>query len=157
MNLHPLPKPPSTAHSPRISPEFIGRIDEVIYYRLLNRSNIRAIVDLRLSELQHRLAKQGGRKLKLDVDEDAKNFLGDAGFSPQFGARPLNRVIQREILNPLSKLILQGSVLDGETVRIEADLPRNRLVVVPNHEAEVVEDDDDDMDIDNDIEIEEMD
>jgi ATP-dependent Clp protease ATP-binding subunit ClpB len=142
-------------------PEFIGRIDEVIYYRLLSRSNIRQIVDLRLNEIQTRMQKNG-RKLKLAVEDVAKDYLGDAGWSPQYGARPLNRVIQREILNPLSKLILQGCIRDGEMVRVGADLPRNRLVVLPYHEPEVVEDDDEDeMDVDNDDEdgvaIEEMD
>ncbi|KAG7561865.1 hypothetical protein FFLO_02682 [Filobasidium floriforme] len=142
------------AHFP---PEFLGRLDEVIYFRMLSRSNIRSIVELRLAEVQTRMIKNG-RKLKLNIDEDAKTFLGDAGFSPQYGARPLNKVIQREILNPLSKLILQNSILDGEVVKIHADLPRNRLVVVPNHEPEIVEDEDDDMDIDDDdLEIEEVD
>lgn len=133
------------------------QLDEVIYFRMLSRSNIRSIVELRLAEVQTRMIKNG-RKLKLAIDEDAKAFLGDAGFSPQYGARPLNKVIQREILNPLSKLILQNSILDGEMVKIHADLPRNRLVVVPNHEPEIVEDEDDDMDIDDDdLEIEEVD
>jgi ATP-dependent Clp protease ATP-binding subunit ClpB len=133
------------------------QLDEVIYFRMLSRSNIRSIVELRLAEVQTRMIKNG-RKLKLAIDEDAKTFLGDAGFSPQYGARPLNKVIQREILNPLSKLILQNSILDGEVVKIHADLPRNRLVVVPNHEPEIVEDEDDDMDIDDDdLEIEEVD
>jgi len=133
------------------------QLDEVIYFRMLSRSNIRSIVELRLAEVQTRMIKNG-RKLKLAIDEDAKTFLGDAGFSPQYGARPLNKVIQREILNPLSKLILQNSILDGEVVKIHADLPRNRLVVVPNHEPEIVEDENDDMDIDDDdLEIEEVD
>jgi ATP-dependent Clp protease ATP-binding subunit ClpB len=133
------------------------QLDEVIYFRMLSRSNIRSIVELRLAEVQTRMIKNG-RKLKLAIDEDAKTFLGDAGFSPQYGARPLNKVIQREILNPLSKMILQNSILDGEVVKIHADLPRNRLVVVPNHEPEIVEDEDDDMDIDDDdLEIEEVD
>jgi ATP-dependent Clp protease ATP-binding subunit ClpB len=133
------------------------QLDEVIYFRMLSRSNIRSIVELRLAEVQTRMIKNG-RKLKLAIDEDAKTFLGDAGFSPQYGARPLNKVIQREILNPLSKLILQNCILDGEVVKIHADLPRNRLVVEPNHEPEIVEDEDDDMDIDDDdLEIEEVD
>lgn len=138
-------------------PEFIGRIDEVIYYRLLDRSNLRKIVDIRLHEIQLRMAKNG-RKLKLVVEEAAKDYLGDAGFSTQYGARPLNRVIQREILNPLSKLILQGCIQDNEIVKVVADLPRNRLVVLPNHEPEVIEEDEDDsMEVDDGLEVEEMD
>lgn len=132
------------------------QLDEIIYFRMLSRSNIRSIVDLRLAEVQTRMIKNG-RKLRLSISEESKTFLGDAGFSPQYGARPLNKVIQREILNPLSKLILQNAILDGETVEVQADLPRNRLVVVPNHEPEIVEDDDDEMDVDDDLEIEEVD
>lgn len=155
----------------RVSPPFISfihtrppadpdpnapQLDEIIYFRMLSRSNIRSIVDLRLAEVQTRMIKNG-RKLRLSISEESKTFLGDAGFSPQYGARPLNKVIQREILNPLSKLILQNAILDGETVEVQADLPRNRLVVVPNHEPEIVEDDDDEMDVDDDLEIEEVD
>ena len=80
------------------------------------------------------------------------------GYSPSYGARPINRAIQSELLNPLSILLLSGKVLDGETVKVRFDGPHNRLNVIPNHEGvggrmEVDGDDDDD----DDIEIEEMD
>lgn len=80
------------------------------------------------------------------------------GYSPTYGARPLNRAIQSEMLNPLSVLILSGQVLDGETVRIQFDGPHNRLKILPNHEpaAGVMDVDDGDFN-DEDIEIEEMD
>ena len=111
------------------------------------------IVDIRLKEVQDRLAD---RKITLAVDEAAKQFLGSIGYSPTYGARPLNRAIQSELLNPLSVMILSDRIRDGETVQVRFDGPHNRLVIVPNHEASA-----DTMDIDyediDDIEIEEMD
>lgn len=82
------------------------------------------------------------------------------GYSPSYGARPINRAIQSELLNPLSILLLSGRVLDNETVKVRFDGPHNRLVVIPNHEGTSgmdVDQDDDDDDDDYDIEIEEMD
>jgi len=79
------------------------------------------------------------------------------GYSPAYGARPLNRAIQSELLNPLSVLILSGQVLDNETVRVRFDGPHNRLNIIPNHEGTGAAMDIDDLDADDDIEIEEMD
>jgi len=97
------------------------------------------------------------RKIKLDLDTESKQYLMSVGYSTAYGARPLNRAIQSELLNPLSILLLSGRVLDNETVRVRFDGPHNRLNVLPNHEAtgdmDVDEDDYDDAD----IEIEEMD
>lgn len=79
------------------------------------------------------------------------------GYSPTYGARPLNRAIQSELLNPLSVMLLSGRIQDGETVRVRFDGPHNRLQILPNHEGTI---DDDSMDVDyddDDIEIEEMD
>ena len=112
-------------------PEFINRIDEIILYRSLSRSDIRKVVDVRLKEIQKRL-DDNGRKVHLAVDESGKDWLGSAGYSPTYGARPMARLIQTEILNPLSKLLLQGRVRDGETAHVTADQRRNRLVVMPN-------------------------
>lgn len=97
------------------------------------------------------------RKIKLDLDTESKQYLMSVGYSTAYGARPLNRAIQSELLNPLSILLLSGRVLDNETVRVRFDGPHNRLNVLPNHEStgdmDVDEDDYDDAD----IEIEEMD
>jgi ATP-dependent Clp protease ATP-binding subunit ClpB len=98
------------------------------------------------------------RKIKLDLDPESKNYLMSIGYSPTYGARPLNRAIQSEMLNPLSVLILSGQVLDGEAVRVRFDGPHNRLNVLPNHEAAAGSMDVDGGDFsDEDIEIEEMD
>ena len=119
------------AISATFPPEFINRIDDIILYRSLSRADIRKVVEVRLKEVQKRV-DDNGRKIKLVVDGDAMDWLGSAGYSPSYGARPMARLIQTEILNPLSKLLLQARVRDGENVHIIADLRRNRLVVMPN-------------------------
>jgi ATP-dependent Clp protease ATP-binding subunit ClpA len=133
-------------------PEFTNRIDEIIIFSNLTRANVLQIVDVRLKELDKRLQPKG---MRLEVDDQAKGYLGSIGYSPVYGARPLNRAIQQEILNPLSVLILEGKILDGETVRVHFDGPRNRLWIEPNHEGDV--NPDMDVDGDDDLEIEEMD
>ncbi|RXK35026.1 heat shock protein [Tremella mesenterica] len=145
------------AISATFPPEFINRIDDIILYRSLSRQDIHKIVDVRLKEVQQRL-EANGRKIKLAVDDQAKDWLASAGYSPSYGARPMARLIQTEILNPLSKLILQTRVRDGEKAHVTADLRRNRLVVIPNHEADVTQpDDSEDEDDGMDIEVEEVD
>ena len=93
--------------------------------------------------------------MKLQIDEDAKNFLCASGYSPIYGARPLNRSIQSDLLNPLSVMILSDRVRDGETIRVTFDGPHNRLAIIPNHAGNV----DVDMydDYTDDIDVEEMD
>lgn len=112
------------------------------------------IIDIRLAEVQQRLVD---RKMTLNIDDEAKNYLVSIGYSPIYGARPLNRAIQTELLNPLSVMLLADKVRDGEVVRVTFDGPRNRLLIVPNHEGNYAEDG---MDVDEDyedIEVEEMD
>ncbi|KAJ9111678.1 hypothetical protein QFC19_001037 [Naganishia cerealis] len=142
------------AHFP---PEFINRLDQIIFYRALSKADIHKIVSIRLNEIQDRI-KKNGKKIKLSVDEPAVDWLAAAGYSPIYGARPLARTIQQEILNPLSRMILQNRIRDGETAKITTDAQRNRIVVIPNHEldVELMDDDDDDMDSVEDTDDEEM-
>ncbi|WWD03014.1 hypothetical protein V865_001058 [Kwoniella europaea PYCC6329] len=146
------------AISQTFPPEFINRIDDIILYRSLSRSDIRKVVDVRLKEIQQRL-KDNNKKIKLAVDEPACEWLAQAGYSPSYGARPMARLIQTEILNPLSRLLLQARIREGETAHVTADVRKNRLVVIPNHEPDVSAPDDseDDDDDSMDIEVEEMD
>jgi ATP-dependent Clp protease ATP-binding subunit ClpB len=138
------------AHFP---PEFRNRIDEIIIYRPLSRSNIRKIVDIRLAEFAERLAP---RKLTLKLDDAAKDLLGSVGYSPTYGARPLNRAMQEQILNPLAMMLLQEKIRDGEVVGVGFDGPTNRLVILPNHRG--VQLPADQMDVDDDeLLVEEMD
>jgi len=134
-------------------PEFRNRIDEIIVYRPLSPSNIRKIVDIRLTEFAERLAP---RKLTLRLDDAAKDFLGSIGYSPMYGARPLNRAMQEQILNPLAMMLLQEKIRDGEMVRVVFDGPTNRLVILPNHRGVQIPADDMDVD-DDDVLIEDMD
>jgi ATP-dependent Clp protease ATP-binding subunit ClpB len=112
------------------------------------------IVEIRLKEVEARLSD---RKIKLDLDADAKNYLISIGYSPAYGARPLNRAIQSELLNPLSVFILSGGVLENETVRARFDGPHNRLAIFPNHEGTSDTMEVDGSDYDTDLQLEEMD
>lgn len=93
----------------------------------------------------------------LELDDAAKDYLMSIGYSPAYGARPLNRAIQQELLNPLSVMILSERVRDGETVRVHFDGPHNRLHIIPNHEGTGESMDVDYDVVDDDIDIEEMD
>ncbi|KAI5783644.1 heat shock protein [Geopyxis carbonaria] len=118
-------------------PEFLNRISNVVIFNRLAKSEIRKIVDLRLKEIQKRLISNN-RNITIDVDDRAKTHLGLAGYSPQYGARPLQRVLEKEILNRLSVLLLRGSIRDGETARVRLN-SQGRVVVLPNHEEDEME------------------
>jgi ATP-dependent Clp protease ATP-binding subunit ClpB len=96
-------------------PEFLNRLDEIILFNRLGRNEMKRIVDIQLRHLQQLLAS---RKIVLEVDEKAKTWLANTGYDPVYGARPLKRVIQRELQNPLSTMLLAGALKDGETVRV---------------------------------------
>ncbi len=99
-------------------PEFLNRLDEVILFHRLSRRNMTGIVDIQLLRLDALLAE---RKLELALDQKAKEWLADAGYDPVYGARPLKRVIQRELQNPLAMLILEGKFKAGEVIAVSAD------------------------------------
>ncbi|KAK4702684.1 ATP-dependent Clp protease ATP-binding subunit ClpB, partial [Phenoliferia sp. Uapishka_3] len=141
------------AHLP---PEFINRIDSIIIYNKLSRKDVRAIVDIRIAEVQKRL-RANGKDITIDVSGPALDYLAAVGFHPAYGARPLARAIQTELLNPLSRYILDDSVRDGEVAKIDLDAKANRLVVIPNHEPTPGMDVDSDEDQYDEIEVEEMD
>lgn len=111
-------------------PEFLNRISSIVIFNRLTRHEIRKIVDVRLDEIQKRL-ENNGRKVHIDITPAAKDYLGSAGYSPAYGARPLSRLIEKEVLNRLAVLILRGSIKDGETARVV--LEDGRLNVIPNH------------------------
>ncbi|GLT11786.1 ATP-dependent chaperone ClpB [Sulfitobacter sp. PR48] len=98
-------------------PEFLNRLDETIIFDRLSRENMTGIVEVQLQRLLRRLA---GRKIALDLDESAKKWLGDEGYDPVFGARPLKRVIQRVLQDPLAEMILAGDVRDGDRITVTA-------------------------------------
>ncbi|KAI4134496.1 MAG: hypothetical protein LQ347_001476 [Umbilicaria vellea] len=121
-------------------PEFLNRISSIVIFNRLSRKEIRKIVDVRLDEIQKRLA-QNDRKVTIYCDDEVKNYLGSAGYSPAYGARPLARLIEKEVLNRLAVLILRGSIKDGEVARVV--LQEGRITVLGNHEDSELEDDED--------------
>ena len=118
-------------------PEFLNRISSIVIFNRLSRREIRKIVDVRLNEIQKRL-DQNDRKVKIICDSEVKDYLGSAGYSPAYGARPLARLIEKEVLNRLAVLILRGSIRDGEVARVVME--DQRVTVLPNHNESDEED-----------------
>jgi ATP-dependent Clp protease ATP-binding subunit ClpB len=114
------------------SPEFLNRLDDIILFNRLDRQAMRGVVDVQLQRLE-KLLKEN--ELSLSIDKEAIDWLADSGYDAVYGARPLRRVIQRQILEPLAKMMLEGSVQMGETVRVHVDTQHGNhgLVVEPNH------------------------
>ena len=96
-------------------PEFINRIDDIVVFHPLGTEQIRAIVDIQLGQLRKRLVERG---LDLALDDRARDLLGEAGFDPVYGARPLKRAIQQQIENPLAQQLLQGRYAPGDRIRV---------------------------------------
>jgi ATP-dependent Clp protease ATP-binding subunit ClpB len=101
----------------RFRPEFLNRVDEIILFHRLKREQMAAIVDIQIRRLDKLLAD---RKITIDLDDAAKNWLADKGYDPAYGARPLKRVIQKYLQDPLAELILSGRVKDGDRVAVSA-------------------------------------
>jgi ATP-dependent Clp protease ATP-binding subunit ClpB len=99
----------------RFRPEFLNRLDEVILFHRLQRAEMGAIVDIQLQRLLKLLAD---RKITLELDESARTWLANRGYDPAYGARPLKRVIQRYVQDPLAEQILSGGIKDGDTIKI---------------------------------------
>jgi ATP-dependent Clp protease ATP-binding subunit ClpB len=96
-------------------PEFVNRIDDIVVFHPLGTEQIRAIVDIQLGQLRKRLVERG---LDLALDDRARDLLGEAGFDPVYGARPLKRAIQQQIENPLAQQLLQGRYLPGDRIHV---------------------------------------
>ncbi|MEZ0335032.1 MAG: ATP-dependent chaperone ClpB, partial [Gemmatimonadales bacterium] len=106
-------------------PEFLNRVDDIIVFRPLAREDLVRIVDLQLVRLEQLL---GARNLKLDVTREARELLAEQGYDPVYGARPLKRVIQRELQNRIALELLEGSFNEGDTIRVERDGHTVKLV-----------------------------
>ncbi len=100
----------------RFKPEFLNRIDETIFFKALNLQQLSQIVDIQMDYLRNLLKDQ---ELEFEITDDAKEFLATQGFNPVYGARPLKRVIQQQVENPLSKLILAQTFLKGDKIKID--------------------------------------
>ena len=101
----------------QVKPEFLNRIDDIVMFRSLSREHIREIVEIQFQRVQRLAAKN--HDLTLALSDDAKDWLADRGYDPAFGARPLKRVMKRHVSNGLSQALLDGTIADGDHVRIE--------------------------------------
>jgi ATP-dependent Clp protease ATP-binding subunit ClpB len=115
-------------------PEFLNRIDETIVFHPLGKEQLEKIVDVQLANLRKRLATRG---LSLVLTDEAKKLLADEGYDPAYGARPLKRVIQQRIENPLASRILKGEFAEGDTIRVDVDPARHDFTF--EHGRETVE------------------
>ena len=97
-------------------PEFLNRIDETVIFNRLGKNEIAKIVDIQLSRLSARLSE---RKVTLTLSAGAKSFLAERGYDPLFGARPLKRIIQSELENPLARAIIAGKINEGENITVD--------------------------------------
>ncbi|MCS7267811.1 MAG: ATP-dependent chaperone ClpB [Geminicoccaceae bacterium] len=111
-------------------PEFLNRLDEIILFNRLGRAQMAEIVDIQLRRLQKLLES---RRIRLEVDAAARSWLAERGYDPVYGARPLKRVIQRHVQDPLALLVLEGAVGEGDRVRVTAEDGALRLI--PEREA----------------------
>ncbi|OCK84278.1 heat shock protein [Lepidopterella palustris CBS 459.81] len=119
-------------------PEFLNRISSIVIFNRLTKKEIRKIVDVRMIEIQKRLSANG-RNVKIEMTNDVRDYLGSAGYSPAYGARPLARLIEKEVLNRMAVLILRGSIKDGESARVV--LEDGHIQVLPNHSDSEMDED----------------
>ena len=110
-----------TAH---FKPEFLNRVDDIIIFHPLGKEQLVKIVDLRLEDLRRLLAD---RKISLELTDAAKELLFTEGYDPNFGARPLKRAIQKLVQDPLALKILDGEVLHGDHVIVDADKKAGKM------------------------------
>jgi len=108
-----------------LRPEFLNRIDEIIMFSPLSRHEIRQIVELQFNQLQFTLKEQG---ITLNATEQALDWLSELGYDPQFGARPLKRVIQKRILNELSKEILAGKIEKDAHIKLDVNEKSHQFI-----------------------------
>jgi ATP-dependent Clp protease ATP-binding subunit ClpB len=107
-------------------PEFLNRLDDIVVFQALTAQDLAAIVDIQLGRLRHRLAD---RRLALEVGGAAVQWLGERGFDPIYGARPLRRLVQSSIGDSLARALLAGEIVDGDTVRVDLNEAKDGLSV----------------------------
>ncbi|MDZ4217035.1 MAG: AAA family ATPase, partial [Candidatus Gracilibacteria bacterium] len=110
-------------------PEFLNRVDDIVTFEALGKEHLRAIVDIQLSQVAVRLAQRG---IELEVSDKAKELLAEQGFDPVFGARPLKRVIQNQLLDPLARKIVAGELSSGtgtDMVKVKVGIKGNSLAI----------------------------
>jgi ATP-dependent Clp protease ATP-binding subunit ClpB len=101
----------------QFKPEFVNRLDEIVEFHPLAREEIGAIVELQIARVVDRVAQKG---IAIELTEDAKTLIGNLGYDPAYGARPLKRVIQKELVDKLALALLRGEFAAGDVVRVDA-------------------------------------
>lgn len=112
-------------------PEFLNRLDEILVFNRLSKTSLKNILEIRLREVEERL---DDKRMTLTLSEDAKDLLAEKGYDPIYGARPLNRALQKELLNPLAMLMIKGQIQEGECVKVTTK--DKKLYIEPNHSEE---------------------
>ncbi|CAO1628905.1 unnamed protein product [Parajaminaea phylloscopi] len=115
-----------------LAPELINRFDDQLVFNKLRREDLRGIVDLRLREIEERLSLQ---RVRIQVDDAARTWLAEQGYDPAYGARPLARVLRRDLLNPLAKGLISGTIRSGDVVPVGTDAEKSRLEIHYLHRA----------------------
>jgi len=98
-------------------PEFLNRIDDVVIFQRLTKEDIGKIVDIQVAQLSERVREKG---IEIELTERARELLGNLGFDPTYGARPLKRVIQKQLVDKLALRLLEGEFAEGDTVEVDA-------------------------------------
>jgi ATP-dependent Clp protease ATP-binding subunit ClpB len=109
-------------------PEFVNRLDDIVVFSTLSSEDLGQIVEITVHRLQERLHQ---RRLELAVTPEARLWLADHGYDPQYGARPLRRLMQKEIDDRLAHALLSGEIHDGDAVRVDLAEDKSRLTVAP--------------------------
>lgn len=125
------------------SPEFINRVDEIIFFKMLDRETMRRIVDIMLNQLSARIADIG---LMTEVTDAAKDWLADKGYEPQYGARPLRRLIQTEVEDRFSEALLDRVVEEGDTAIVDLDVDADHIIISKKVSAPEAREERDDRD-----------
>lgn len=114
-------------------PEFLNRLDEILVFNRLSKESLRNILEIRLREVEERLSD---KRMHLTLDDKAKEYLAEKGYDPIYGARPLNRVLQKKLLNPMAMLLIKGQIREGEHVKVSVQ--DNELHIEANHSEKEV-------------------
>ncbi len=120
----------------KLAPEFLNRIDDIILFNRLNLADMDKIVDIQLKAINERLED---KKIVLTVTPKGHKWLADQGYDPSYGARPLKRVIQRAILNPMATMLIEGSIKEGMAVKVEVAKDDSGLALIPVVSGEIVD------------------
>ncbi|MEA3316569.1 MAG: ATP-dependent Clp protease ATP-binding subunit [Bacteroidota bacterium] len=114
------------------APEFLNRLDDVVIFNSLTKEDINKIIDIELLGLYQRVHKLG---YKIEISDEAKGFIADKGFDVQFGARPLNRAIQKYVEDPMAEIIIKTTLKEGDLLYVELNEEKDKVIITPKHSS----------------------